>query len=50
MNSNQDKTEQLIELAEECLDEVQGGALLIKFDGIDGESTKKDHDKGWWFI
>lgn len=33
------------ELQAEELDQVSGGAAYIKFDGIDGESTKGDHGK-----
>jgi hypothetical protein len=33
-------------ISEEEMERIKGGALFIKFDGIDGEASDRDH-KGW---
>jgi hypothetical protein len=33
-----------VELSEDSLDEASGGAVFIKFDGVDGESVKTSHE------
>ncbi len=36
-----------VELRDEELDKVSGGAIYMKYDGVKGESTSRDRHKDW---